>query len=1210
MSRIASVILALLCVSLASTIPTTVLAQYAKPGTHYVLRVQVTDKAAQIPLLAGMDLDLAGIDVKAETVDFVGDADTLRRLEEAGFPTEIVWSSALESTEALSQYLDPTEVSQKLDFYQAAYPALAQKIQIATTSEGRPEWAMKISNNVSMEEDEPAVFYVAQHHAREVMTPEIALDIVDYLLTRYAIDPQVQAWVDGREIWVVPSHNPDGTSFVFTSSSNWRKNRRINGGGSFGVDQNRNYPFHWNLCSSGQGASNSASSDTYRGPSAGSEPETQGYTQLARNQKPVVSLSYHTYSELVIHPYGCKETVNADMRMFRDLTSDMGIRLQNDLGDGYYSNGRPWELLYEVSGDSDAWFYGELGTAAMTVEANSGTSGGFQPDYNTWRNGTVARNRPGWQFLLDRVDGPSIWGHTVNACTGGALSATIGVGEIVFTSGETPRTSEPGFGRYQWLTPIGLWHLNVSKTGYAAQSWPVDVGFTAARREVRLVPTGSFAAEYYSKTLQDASGDADGELDPAESVTMPITVYATGGALSGLTATLTTSDPYVTITDSNGAWPAVTAGGTAVSSNHFAFSMAPGTPDGHLVSFTLTFAASQTLCASTSTFEVRVTTGRVSCPAVNQPLDSNPGWTIQNSDSTGWAFGVPGPDPDPAGTGHGGGPPGAHTGANVFGTNLTGPYNDGGDYKLITTPFNLTNLRNTELRFWRWLNNEVGYDLASVAISTDGVNFTNVWSGFGYDTRWELYRIDISSLADRQATVYVRFRLQSDALTKFSGFYIDDVSICGELLPIRLDLDSWSLDDGQNPSCRDNDPFADAGETVLLSAVIKNEGTATAGGAVATLSSTDPRIVPIDFRIPLGSLVPGATATAPFRFRVADAAVCAEPALLRIDLDANGGLYHAADTSITLELQTDLGTPIPDAFENFESGSGWALTGEWQIAPPQGKGGTANGGSGTPDPATAFSGTKVLGVDLAGLGAQVGNYENNMSGGISATSPVYSCANSTNVEISFKRWLGVEQSLFDTARVEVFDGVAWQNVWTNPNTNMSDSAWQSVSYDVTPWAAGNASFRVRWRMTSDTTGVYCGWNIDDLRVTNGYTPQVCESGSCAAGCAPAAGLGGVASTKSAGASLLTWTPSASPCHAPAGGYRVYRSVDPEPRIVTPLQWPADSYFVDVTTQDADGSAGNTSYTEAERPFAGAVFYYLVVDVGTSGAEGPKGWQGF
>lgn len=1211
MRRIASVVLAGLVLCFGAAISPSPLAQSADPNLHYIIRVQVTDKESEIPRLAAMDLDLAGVDVKAETADFVGDEDTLRRLQNAGFVVTVVWSSAQESTETLSQYLDPTEVVQKLDFYQAAYPALAKKVQIATTSEGRPEWALKISDNVNADEDEPTIFYVAQHHAREVMTPEIAFDIIDYLLTRYASDTQVQSWVNGREIWVVPSHNPDGANTVFTSNSNWRKNRRNNGGGAFGVDPNRNYPFHWNFCTSGNGASSDPNNDTYRGPSAGSEPETQGYMQLARDQKPVMALSYHTFSELVIHPYGCTETQNAETRMYRDLSSDMAIRLQNDLGDGYYSNGKPWELLYEVSGDSDAWFYGELGTVATTIEANSPNQG-FQPDYTTWRDSTVLRNRPGWQFLLNRVDGPSIWGHTTNACTGAPVSATIAVDEIVFTAGETPRTSEPGFGRYQWLTPVGLWHVNASKTGYRTQDWPVDVGYKAAQREIRLVPNGSFAAEFVSKSLQDPAGDNDGELDPGEAVTMPVTVVATGGALSGLTGVLTTMDPFVTVTDPNGAWPAVAAGGSAVSSNPFGFSIAPDTPDGHVIPFTLTFAASQSLCAETSTFEVRVTIGTVSCPAVNQPLDTNPGWTIQNSDALGWAFGAPSTVMDPVDSGHGGGPPSGHSGANVYGTNLTGHYNDAADYKLTTTAFNLTNLRNTELRFWRWLNNEVGYDVASVAVSTDGVNFTPVWSGFAYDTQWQLYRLDISNLADRRSTVYVQFRLQSDSSQNFSGFYIDDVSICGEAMPPepRLSLISWVLNDGQDTACRDNDAFADAGETVLLTATIKNEGSAPAVGAVATLSSPDAHLVPIDFRIPLGTLAAGATTTAPFRFSVADAAGCGEQAPVRIDFDSNSGLYHATNTAIALKLQTDLGTPVPDKFENFENASMWALTGEWQIAAPQGKGGTANGGTGTPDPTSAFSGTKVLGVDLSGQGSQLGSYENNLSGGITATSPVYSCANSTSVTVSFKRWLGVEQSQFDTATFEVWDGAAWQRVYINPNANMSDSSWQSVSYDVTQWAAGHADFKVRWKMTSDSSQVYCGWNIDDLLVTNGYTPQNCESGSCAAGCTPAAGLSGVASTKAGTVSYLTWTPSGSACHDAAGGYHVYRSSDPRPRIPTPAQWPADSYFTDVTTNDVDGSSANASFTESARPQPGGVYYYLVVDIGTSGAEGPKGWQGF
>src|SRR4029079_8772204 len=147
-------------------------------------------------------------------------------------------------------------------------------------------------------------------------------------------------------------------------------------------------------------------------------------------------------------------------------------------------------------------------------------------------------------------------------------------------------------------------------------------------------------------------------------------------------------------------------------------------PDGHVVTFTLTFTASQSLCAPVSTIDLRVTIGAATCPAISEPLDASPGWTIQNSDALGWAFGTP--------TGGGGnnGPTSGHTGNKVYGTNLTGAYGNSADYTLVTTPFNLTLVRGAELRFWRWLNNEAGYDIASVDLSPDGVHFTSLWSGF------------------------------------------------------------------------------------------------------------------------------------------------------------------------------------------------------------------------------------------------------------------------------------------------------------------------------------------------------------------------------------------------------------------------------------------------------------------------------------------------
>ena len=220
----------------------------------------------------------------------------------------------------------------------------------------------------------------------------------------------------------------------------------------------------------------------------------------------------------------------------------------------------------------------------------------------------------------------------------------------------------------------------------------------------------------------------------------------------------------------------------------------------------------------------------------------------------------------------------------------------------------------------------------------------------------------------------------------------------------------------------------------------------------------------------------------------------------------------------------------------------------------------------------------------------------------------------SSVQLSFQRWLGVEQGQYDHAVIEAWDGANWQNVWSNPSgsgADISDAAWQSVTYDISQWAAGHANCQVRFKMTSDTAVVYCGWNIDDLRLTNGYIPRVCESSSCASGCAPTSQTLGVSASRSGGTTILTWSPSVDPCLETSGArYRVYRAGNPRPRIPVPAQWPQDSFFADVTTRDLDGSAANASYSDTDRPVVGAAFYYLVVPMGTNGAEGPKGWLGF
>jgi hypothetical protein len=738
-----------------------------------LIRVTIMDRDRDLPLLYRMNLDVAGVDGRAHAIDLIGDRRVYEALRERGLFVTIVRDlSLMPLANGLTDYMDPSEVNAKLDAFVTAYPALARKIAYATTEEGRPVYALEISDNVAIEEDEPAIFFVAQHHAREVMTPEIAIDIAEQLLTGYGVDSEVTKWVDGREIFVLPNHNPDGSNWVFDRDRTWRKNRRVNGGHDFGVDLNRNYPFHWGACS---GSSGDTSNDGYRGPAPGSEPETAGIVLLARDQRPVISLSYHTYGEQVLIPYGCSGIHAAENAVFRRISSDMASRLVSDNGTHWYEPGTPWELLYAEDGEMNSWFYGDNATYALEIEASS-ASQGFQPSFAQWRDPTVAHNRPAWRYLLDRIDGPGISGHVTDACTGAPLVATVALDEVVFSNGETPRTSEPRFGRFQWLTNGGTVHLRVGTSGYTEQVWPVDVDLTRVERAVRLVPAGSFAIVARHAVIEDAAGDADGEADPGESVTLRVEGINTGAnATNGVTATLSTADPFVTITDASASYGTIAAQGTAMGDG-FAVSVLPGAPDGHVVTFQLHFSATETLCASDDEIALSVTTGHAGC-AVVQNLDIDPGWTIVNPTTGGWAFGPP------LGNGGVGGPASASSGANVYGTNLSGPYANNADDQLITGAYDLRGIRHATLSYRRWLDNEPGADLASVDLSTDGgATWLPLSSGFGYGEGWESETIDIASAATGRQDVRFRFRLRSDAANVRSGFYLDDVRVCGELL--------------------------------------------------------------------------------------------------------------------------------------------------------------------------------------------------------------------------------------------------------------------------------------------------------------------------------------------------------------------------------------------------------------------------------------------
>ncbi|MFG0300081.1 MAG: M14 family zinc carboxypeptidase [Phycisphaerales bacterium JB047] len=230
-------------------------------------------------------------------------------------------------------------------------------------------------------DERPVVIWNGGQHAREWVSPMTVSYIASKLVDDYGSDPRVTEILNNTRIVILPVINPDGYLYTWSNERYWRKNRR-NNGGSFGVDLNRNWAYEWG----GQGASTSPNDDTYRGPGPFSEPETQVLRDLALSfgDDLVAHIDYHTYSQLILWPFGYADGVQTpepDRTFFDELTTAMSDEIL-DVSGVFYNPIQSVDL-YPASGACTDWFYGELGAKSLTIElrpADGAGFGGFDPD--------------------------------------------------------------------------------------------------------------------------------------------------------------------------------------------------------------------------------------------------------------------------------------------------------------------------------------------------------------------------------------------------------------------------------------------------------------------------------------------------------------------------------------------------------------------------------------------------------------------------------------------------------------------------------------------------------------------------------------------------------------------------------------------------------------------------------------------------------------
>lgn len=168
--------------------------------------------------------------------------------------------------------------------------------------------------------------------------------------------------------------------------------------------------------------------------------------------------------------------------------------------------------------------------------------------------------------------------------------------------------------------------------------------------------------------------------------------------------------------------------------------------------------------------------------------------------------------------------------------------------------------------------------------------------------------------------------------------------------------------------------------------------------------------------------------------------------------------------------------------DDFEEPRGWIADAGWERGAPGGGGGEYGG----PDPSDAYSGTNIYGFNLSG------DYDNNM-GERHLTSPPFNCSDLSNVHIYFQRWLGVEHPIFDQAKIAVStNGSDWTTVWMNPD-EITDHAWTLQDINVSMFASRQPVFYVRFTMgPTDEGWRFCGWNIDDFKVTAYRCDQIAD----------------------------------------------------------------------------------------------------------------------
>jgi carboxypeptidase T len=285
----------------------------------------------------------------------------------------------------------------------ASTKGLASLFSIGQSLQGRDIWCLRLNTTESgtQRSSKPGIAFLGTHHAREHLSTEVPLLLAKHLIENRG-KPEIAKLLASRDIYIIPMVNPDGVEYDVEDGKYrfQRKNMRDNGDGSLGVDLNRNYSYHWGE----GGASPDPESDIYRGKAPFSEPETQAVKTFVEGRKDnlKILLSYHTFSELILYPWGHThapieddQALKAYVKMAKEMARMTGYKPEQSSD------------LYIASGDTTDWAWGAHKIFSFTFELTpkSMWGGGFYPGAGAIQTTLQNNIRPAL-YLMALADDP------------------------------------------------------------------------------------------------------------------------------------------------------------------------------------------------------------------------------------------------------------------------------------------------------------------------------------------------------------------------------------------------------------------------------------------------------------------------------------------------------------------------------------------------------------------------------------------------------------------------------------------------------------------------------------------------------------------------------------------------------------------------------------------------------------------------------------